>query len=112
MKNETIPDLTEISKTIRNTFQELHEGIKASKLSTKESENVLLELENGMFKAYQFKVDMKMRELESTSPEMPVRDVLINLLKLLRPETSARVTAMVTAYIFQEWEKRTLKIAA
>lgn len=112
MKNNTILSLEEMSQKMQKAFKEVEGGIKEGKLSKDEKKDILLELEKGMFKIYQYKVDIKMEELKSTSPDMPVRDVLINLLGLLKPETSARVTAMVTNYIFQKWEKNPLKIAA
>ena len=112
MKKEKIPDLESISQEAKNTFEEIRNGLKTAELSQKDRNELMLEIENGMFIAYQFKVNQRLKELEATAPDTPVRDVMIKLLEMIPPDASASLASKVADYISKEWEKRQLKMAA
>ncbi|MEZ4932898.1 MAG: hypothetical protein R2788_12360 [Saprospiraceae bacterium] len=57
-------------------------------------------------------MNLFMDNLMESSPDMPIRDVMIQMLAHLRPDASASMITKVAKYISEEWEKRRLKVAA
>jgi hypothetical protein len=111
MKKNSI-SLDQIEATVAATFNELEENIEPSELTADDKTELVSALNELEFKAYSIKMNLFMDNLIESSPDMPIRDVMIQMLAHLRPDASASMITKVAKYISEEWEKRRLKVAA
>lgn len=110
-ENENI-NVEEVVSSIKNLLKETKEGLDPSQLSKADGIEVKEAIEQNILLAYQLKLRPYLKDLKETSPDLPVRNVIMKLLAHIKPDTSVATIVKVVEYIGKQWEDGRLKMAA
>ena len=105
-------NVEEVVASIDTTLKELKEVFDVNDLSSDDRKTVSEQLEKTAFLAYQIKLKSYLKELAATSPNLPVRDVIIKLLNHISPDTPISIIFQLVKYIAEEWEQVQSEVVA
>lgn len=105
-------EVDKIVSDIKTAFKEIKLDLESGNLSHEELKFLKTGLEEAEFKSYVIKIGIHLDNLLSSSPKTPIRDVTIKLLSLMRQDASPSMVARISKFISEEWEKKSLKMAA
>ncbi len=105
-------NLDKIEANVSTLFEELEKGLRSDELSAEDRAEIKADLEELEFKAYALKIDLQLNTLMKSRPDISAKDVTIQLLSHLLPESSPAMVTRVAKHILMEWEKWRLKAAA
>ena len=105
-------DVEKVLSEIKTNLKNLRHDLETGDFTNEEWDTIQAGLEEAEFKAYKIKMGTYLDQFSSSSPDIPFRDVMIQLLTHVRPDASSSMLAKVTGYILEQWEIRQLKVAA
>jgi len=113
MKGNKNIDPNKIIQTLESTdLSEILNAVKKGDFSTQDVSEICDELDDLILETYKTKFSLKLKTFSLEKPDSSLRDVVVEMLKLLPNDVKESHITILTEFVIEKWKSFSSKMAA